>query len=142
MLAYQIGEVLLYDKFVNDNRWMRHDWKVAIEGRKINDDFIDATGTLFTSAARISLSAKGIEDMLRVMDDRITPTDMAPKFMTNCRYAVAVKNLAIQVFYATCNSTKTVTIDYLHKAYTNSGVDYSLYSLPEGYGVGSAYRGN
>lgn len=130
-------DIVQYDKFVNNNGWMLEEWKKRVAEQKINDSFIDASGTVFTSAACMSLSTKGIESMLRVMDDTIMATDIAPYFMNDCKYAVALKNLAIQVFYGKCNSTKTVKIEMLHKAYRNTGVDYALYNLPNGYKYGS-----
>ena len=132
-------DIVQYDKFVTDNGWMKGDWDKRIVEKRIDDNFIDASGTLFTSAACMALSAKGIAEMLRIMDERIVATDVAPYLMKNCKYAVAIKNLAIQVFYGKCNNTSMCSTDDLHRAYTNSGVDYSLYELPEGYGVGKLY---
>lgn len=130
-------DIVQYDKFVNDNGTMVQEWNRRIRENRINEDFIDAGGTLFTSAACMALSAKGIESMLRVMDERIMATDVAPFFMKDCRYAVAVKNLAVQVVYGKCNSARATNLAVLHQAYRNSGVDYSLYNLPDGYGWGS-----
>lgn len=132
-------DIVQYDKFVNNNSWMRREWQERCIEKRINDDFIDASGTLFTSAACMALSKKGIEQMLYLMDETIMATDVAPFFMRDCKYAVAIKNLAIQVFYGKCNSTKTCKVSSLHMSYTNCGVDYDLYELPDGYGVGKFY---
>lgn len=134
-------DIVQYDKFVLDNGWMKQEWEKRLVEKRINDDYIDASGTLFTSAACMELSAKGIEEMLKLMSVKICATDVAPLLMKGCKYAVAVKNMAVQVFYRNSSSTDMVGIEYMHQAYRNSGVDYGLYNVPEGYGFGSAILG-
>ena len=130
-------DIVQYDKFVLDNGWMKQEWEKRIKYNRINNDFIDASGTLFTSAACIELSAIGIGEMLKLMSTKICATDVAPLLMKECRYAVAIKNMAIQVLYKSSSSADMVGLNYFHDAYKRSGVEYGLYNVPNGYEYGS-----
>ena len=75
--------------------------------------------------------------MKRLMDERIWPTDIAYQRM-RCGYAIAIKNLAIQIYYKQCMSVGDckLSVDYMHKIYQNAGVEYTEYAIPQGYGFG------
>jgi hypothetical protein len=134
-------DIIQFDKLVTNNGWMKQAWDLRNEHCVINDYFIDASGTCFTSAGCIGLSRHGIEGMLKKMDEVICATDVAPLLMKNFKYAVAKKNLAIQVLYAGSNTEQSIPINYMHDGYMNSGIDYSEYNVPNGYGYGKAYEG-
>ena len=69
------------------------------------------------------------------MDLHIVATDIVYQEMES-RYAVAVKNLAVQVFYTGTYSVNTEGIDYMHSVYKNANIDYKDYAVPKGYGYG------
>lgn len=131
-------DVVQYDKFVNDGE-AKFLYEQRLTEARINDCFIESTGLLLTSAACFALSARGINEMLRLLDEHIYATDLVFIYM-RCRRAVAIKNLAIQVFSPGAYSIDHDGIEYMHKVYANGGVDYSEYSLPEGYGYGCLYE--
>lgn len=131
-------DVVQFDKFVNDGR-ISSEYNRRILKSRINKYFLDSTGLCLTSAACFSLTSHGIEEMLRLMDDHIYSTDMTFCHM-KCRRAVAVKNMAIQVFVENSYSIQTDGIDYMHKVYRNGGVNYSEYNLPDGYTYGRLYE--
>ena len=124
-----------YDKFVND--YSVEDYRHRVACRKLNDAYFDGRGGFYTSAACIGLFGNGISEMKRLMDKSIWPTDIAYQKM-RCGYAIAIKNLAIQVFYQESMSLKDcgLGLDYMHKIYRNADIDYSEYSIPLGYGYG------
>ena len=127
--------IVQYDKFVNNG--VVSDYQDRLKNRLVNEHYFDGHGGFYTSAACVGIFDDGVREMLRVMDEHICATDIAYQLM-KCNYAVAVKNLAVQVFYNGSNSVDVDGIDYMHQVYKNSDVDYSEYAVPDGYGYGKA----
>ena len=127
--------IVQYDKFVNNE--VVNDYRERLKNRLVNEHYFDGGGGFFTSAACVGLFEDGITEMLRVMDEHICATDIAYQLM-KCRYAVAVKNLAVQVFYHGCQSLDTEGLDYMHQVYRNANIDYKEYAVPAGYDYGKA----
>ena len=125
--------VVQYDKFVNEQTV--EDYKKRLSEKMVNDLYFDGSGGFYSSAACMGLFDTGISEMLRVMDEQICATDIAPQLM-ECRYAVASRNLAIQLFYAESISVDQYGADFMHEVYRNAGIDYNDYAVPDGYGYG------
>ena len=125
--------IVQYDKFVNNVSVP--DYKNRLANKMVNSHFFDAKGGFYTSAACVGLFDGGISEMLRVLDEHICATDIAYQKM-NCRYAVAAKNLAVQVFYDGSYSVDTEGLEFMHQVYKNANVDYNDYAVPNGYGYG------
>lgn len=128
--------IVQYDKFINGG--VVKDYQARLRSRRLNKDYIDGKGGFFTSAACLGLFGDGIAEMKRAMDEAIIATDIAPQVM-NCGYAVAVKNLAIQLFFSNSQNLDVNTLDYMHSVYRNCSIDYASYAVPDGYGYGKTY---
>lgn len=131
--------VVQYDKFVDDKSLT--DYKERLLEKKLNDFYFDGRGGFFSSAACMGLFEVGISEMLRVMDERICATDIAPQLM-KCPYAIAIKNLSIQLFYAGSNSIDDYGAAFMHNVYKNAEINYEDYAVPEGYGYSSVIDSN
>lgn len=129
-------EIVQYDKFVNDG--CIRQYEKCVKEKSLNDCFADARESILTSAACYALSAEGIEKMLHLLDERIVAPDRAFDIIP-LKKAVAIKNLAIQVFAEGSWSVRFDGVNYMHKVYANSGVDYANYNVPEGYVTGSLF---
>lgn len=129
-------DLVQYDKFVNDGCIQQYE--KCVKEKVLNDCFADARESIFTSAACYALSAEGIEKMLHLLDERIVAPDRAFDIIPLKR-AVAIKNLAIQVFTEGSWSVRFDGVNYMHKVYANAGVDYAEYNVPEGYKRGSLF---
>ena len=123
-------ELVQYDKFVNDG--CIRQYEKCVKEKALNDCFADARESILTSAACYALSAEGIEKMLHLLDERIVAPDRAFDIIP-LKKAVAIKNLAIQVFTEGSWSVRFDGVNYMHKVYANAGVDYAEYNVPEGY---------
>ena len=128
--------VVQYDKFVNPQFVDDYNWR--LKNKSINEYYFSGSGgkVAYTSAACFGLFGVAIDEFLRVMDTRICATDIPYQFV-NSGYAIAKKNLAVQVMYKGSQSISTVGVEYMHRVYKNAGIDYALYAVPEGYGYGA-----
>lgn len=128
--------VVQYDKFVNTQ--FVGDYNERLRNQSINDNYFSGEGGLvaYTSAACFGLFGVAIDEFLGLMDTRICATDIAYQFVKS-GYAIAKKNLAVQVMYKGSQSISTVGVEYMHSVYKNAGVDYTEYAVPEGYGYGA-----
>ena len=127
--------VVQYDKFLHTQ--MLPDYNDRLVNFRINENFIDGRkrGCVYTSAGCIGIFGRGIQEMLRVMSEKIVPTDIAPQLMS-CPYAIAIKPLCVQVMYSNSYSIEAEGVDIMHLVYKNQGIDYSDYAVPDGYGYG------
>ena len=125
--------VVQYDKFVHNDRI--EEYQKCLANKMIDDRYFDAKGCFFPSSACVGYFGDGISEMLNLMDKFVIPPDTAPQVVTT-GYAVAKKNLAIQVFYSGTNSIDHFGIEAMHTVYKNADIDYNNYAVPDGYGYG------
>lgn len=135
-LTPQGYKVVQYDKFVNTR--VVGDYKERCANLRINENYIVGSGGFYTSAACVGLFGDGITEMKKWMDKHIVATDIVYQEM-QCLYAIAVKNLAIQIFYDNSYSIEANGLNYMHEVYENADVRYKDYAIPRGYGYGKTY---
>lgn len=130
-------DLVQLDKFVLPIAKER--WDYRLEHSRINEHFLDASGVNFTSAACLALTRTGMRSVLEVEDARLMATDMAFAVIDGLKYASSITNLAVQVLYGDACNLQNGDLDLMHRVYTDVGIDYADYAVPEGYGVGSVY---
>lgn len=123
------ADLVQFDKYVGD-------WNKRMFDEQPQDEFVSFDKKFFTSASCLYLSRKGIEEMLTLMKQHIRATDQIYGMM-NCKKYFSRKCLTIQILDKKSNSFKVDGPATMHKVYTNQGIKYSDYSVPEGYEVGS-----
>lgn len=126
------------DKFIGKENL--DSYKKLLKDKKINSHFIDASKNNFPSAAFNVFTRDGMKDCINVMNRVLCSTDRMFELIPDGR-AVAINNLCIQVWYDSCVASKYQKTKEMHENYTSYGLDYSKYSLPEGYGVGTLCQG-
>ena len=94
---------------------------------------------MWTSAACLGLFNKGIEQMLSLFNSRICATDIAYQLMT-CRYAVAIKNLAVQIRFSGSNNESNSAPSRMDDIYRLQNINYSDYATPDGYDYGMVFN--
>lgn len=94
----------------------------------------------YTGADCIALKGKGIDEFIRVMEEKLTPNDMVIRQM-HCTYAAIKRPMCIQLLYnQCCNLTLNSDISYMDSCYKSQDVDYRDYAVPEGYDFGMVVK--
>ena len=130
--------IVQYDKFVNPE-WSDKYYDDLKSSRISANYFESPHNRMWTSAACLGLFNKGIEQMLSLFNSRICATDIAYQLMT-CRYAVAIKNLAVQIRFSGSNNESNSAPSRMDDIYRLQNINYSDYATPDGYDYGMLFN--
>jgi hypothetical protein len=129
-------DIVQYDKFVDWNLTPEQ-YRDMAEALSVSPLYFDARGKDYYSSGCFMATRRGMENMLRAMDEwRPAPMD-AYMNMNGSTHAVAKRNLAVQIVYGDAmlwNYLQREKANTHHKAYAPQGVRYEDYAVPEGYG--------
>lgn len=126
-------DVVQLDKGFGDAK-KANEWH-AIEQNRINKYFVDTSEHSFGFSTANIYNKTGVEKAIRVLESKPIAVDQINR-QGGFKWATAVKNACIQVFFKTSNFNNDIGCHYV---YTCAALDYAEYNLPIGYGKHSLY---
>ena len=118
--------------------WTDRDLEALNNPIREENGFIYSKHNFLASGCSI-FNSEGIEKAIGQIEESNLPIDRLGITFGE-RLAVAKKNLCVQVFYDTSEGAKRADANGNHCAYTKQNIDYSEYSVPEGYGRDVFYK--
>jgi hypothetical protein len=134
-------DVVQFDKF---DLWSvtPDEYAAKVERQSVNAHYFDARGKNYMSGGCFMATTRGMENILRAMEEwRPGPMDGYLNMNGNT-HAVAKRNLAVQVVMG-----DAMVFDYMakrnthHAAYRPQGLRYEDYAVPDGYGYDAVTAG-
>lgn len=116
--------VFQFDKFLPSTRI--EVWNEAIRNKRINDFWVDGTGLNFTSATMMSFDRHGMEEYIKVYENRLPAPDRIMAY-TDCKIAIPIKNMCVQQLFSDAENLKMCSVEYLKECQTNNGVKVEDY---------------
>lgn len=116
------------DKAVHNNEELST-WNTLLASKRINDYFVDGSGTSFTLATCNVYTRNGLEKMLEVMETRMACIDVATRYI-DTEPAIAIKNLCIQQAYGDMPN-KAHKERAMQRIYELEGISFGEYAIQE-----------
>ena len=120
-----------FSKVEKIGKKQKEDWEKCLKENKINDRYIDTTGYWIPLGTGNVYSAKGIEECIKVLENRPIAMDTLSIY-TKAKRAVAVKNVCVQVV-TKCSITGSKIGTKFNEIYKAADLDYEDYNWPNGY---------
>lgn len=126
--------IIQMDKSIYGNRLK--EYQKMLKQNNINEYYVDSSRLPLALSTCNVYTREGMKKCVDEMERRMGIIDVICNYIEN-EPALAIKNLAVQIIYGSChNKDFYKKLDQLHSVYKTYGIDYSDYSVPNGYGYG------
>ena len=130
-------EVFQFDKGMYSSRLSA--WNDRCSRNSINDFWCDCTNTPFVLSTANVYTRVSIEKILSLWQTKLCVSDQIAHRYSG-KWAIAKENLCIQMSYKNSHMLETCGDNKMHDIYKPIGIDYSDYSVPEGFGYGEVIQ--